>query len=145
MPVYSNPVPVVVGLVFPTPRELVLITRAIEGEASFGHEALPGGYVETHHTWQEALRDEIDKEAHIEISDDPDDIELLMAESTPNKKQLLLFAVIAPENVRTVRPYSPTNETSARRLVGPDYWRAPKLFFPLHNKAVLRYVDEYVS
>lgn len=140
---FRNPTPVVVGLVFPKPSELVLITRAIKGEASFGKEALPGGYVELHQTWQEALRDEIDQEAHIEVS--IDHMEPYDFRSTPDKSRILLFAIIRQDGVKTVRPYKPTDETSARRMVGIGYWKQPTLCFPLHNQVLTRYVDEFCT
>ena len=138
---YRNPSPVVVGLVFPRPDELVVITRAIKGEASFGKEALPGGYVEIGQTWREALRDEIDQEAHIEVS--TEHMQPYDFHSTPDTSRILFFAVIRPEGVKQVRKYSPTNETSARRMVGIGYWRQPKLCFPLHNQVLTRYTNEF--
>lgn len=140
MPQFRNPIPVVVGLIFPKPGELVIVTRAIKGEASFGKEALPGGYIEDHQTWQEALRDEVDQEAHIEVS--MEHMQPYDFRSTPDKKRVLLFAIIPPEGVLTVRKYAPTNETSARRMVGIGYWKQPELCFSLHNDVLTRYTNE---
>jgi ADP-ribose pyrophosphatase YjhB (NUDIX family) len=138
---YFNPAPVVVGLVFPEPQKVVTITRSIE--PFIGQDALPGGYVERE-PWREALAREINDEAHISVSTDPQHMQIFDAHSTPDNTRLLIFAVISPCGVIEVRPFKPTNETSARQITRIcRRLTPPSLCFPLHELALKRYIREH--
>jgi ADP-ribose pyrophosphatase YjhB (NUDIX family) len=134
---YKNPIPVVVGLVFPEPEKLLLVRRKIEPH--IGGLALPGGYVEVPQDWREALNREILEEAMIMVSTDPKHMRVFEASSTPDGERLLLFAVIKKEGIVQTFKFRENDETSERLTVPVSYYSSPQLCFPLHTAAVNRY------
>lgn len=140
---YKNPTPVVVGLVFPRPQELLLIRRKIEPHK--GKFALPGGYVELGEDWRAALARELDQEASVIVSTDPEHMRVYDVRSTPDGEKILIFAVVEQEGVKKMQRFKQNDETSERKLTAVDDWTWPKLCFPLHTDVVVEYCGEHFA
>ncbi len=136
---YKNPTPVVVGLVFPKPQELLLVRRSIAPHK--GELALPGGYVELGEDWRVALAREINQEASVTVSTNPDYMRVYDVRSTPDGDRILIFAAIGPDGVKMHR-FKKNKETSERLLFTVDDWTKPTLCFPLHTDVVNKYCEQ---
>lgn len=136
MPVFENPAPVVVGLVFNHHNEILTITRSKEHPG----EALPSGYQVWGEDWRAALQREIWEEAYVRVSAKPSDMPLFDMQTTPDTKQNLMFAVVRPRGLLEVAPYTPTDETSAREFRKISRDNIPNLCFPLHMAAIRKFV-----
>jgi ADP-ribose pyrophosphatase YjhB (NUDIX family) len=136
MPIFKNPAPVIVGLVFNERDEILTVTRTIKPLG----EALPGGYQVKGEDWRTALQRELWEEAYVRVSANPSDMPLFDMQTTPSTEQNLTFAVIRPRGLLEVATYKPTKETSARafRKIGKD--NIPRLCFPLHEAAIRKYL-----
>lgn len=84
---YDNPKPVVVLAVPTTDNGVVLIRR--NNNPAYGELALPGGYMETGETYQEAAVRELREETGIELL--PADVRLIDLDHTPKLDILLIF------------------------------------------------------
>lgn len=136
---YRNPKPVVVGLVFRSIREVLVVKRAIE--PFIGQWALPGGYIEEGDTWQSRLKDEIWDEAQVEVSESH--MRLYDVRTTPDGTRLLVFAVIPPDGIIKVHPFSENREVSERQFAALDHVSIPSLCFSLHQETLERYRGEH--
>ncbi len=94
---FKNPVPVAICLV-PIDGKLVGIRRGIEPRKGF--VALPGGYVNSGETWQEACCRELLEETGIKC--EPGLIQLFSAESAIDSNRILIFG-LAPNNSKRTR------------------------------------------
>lgn len=136
---WANPIPVSVVLV-PVMKGglegLLCVRRSIEPKA--GLLALTGGFLEEHETWQQGGAREVREETQVLV--EPASLTAFWFTSTqPRPDRVLLFSLAPPLDAATLRPFTPTNETSERGLVfGPD--GLDELFaFDLHVAAMRRY------
>ena len=89
---YQN-TPTVVVVLVPLRGGLLMIRRALLGEGQ-GRLALPGGYQMLGQTWQEAGAREVLEETGVVI--DPACLWVLTVETTPDRRQNLLFCQSGP-------------------------------------------------
>ena len=89
---YQN-TPTVVVVLVPLRGGLLMIRRALVGEGQ-GKLALPGGYQMLGQTWQEAGAAEVLEETGVVI--DPAGLRVLAVETTPDRRQNLLFCQSPP-------------------------------------------------
>ena len=128
---YQNTPNVVVVLV-PIRNGLLMIRRALPGEG-FGKLALPGGYQTLGQTWQEAGACEVQEEIGVTL--DPDTLRLLAVETTPDRKQNLLFCqspIVAHES-----GFVHDHEVSEVVIVEGSVETA----FPLHTRMVQNFFE----
>lgn len=130
---YSNPLPVSVVLLPIEPGGLLLVKRVQEPAA--GKWALPGGFIETGETWQEAGAREVFEETGFTV--DPGTIRLFDMRSAPDNT-LLVFG-LAPAQPSALLPnFKPSSETSAVLTAeGPR-----ELAFSTHTETANRYWKE---
>ena len=130
---YSNPLPVSVVLL-PIGRDGLLLVKRVQ-EPAAGKWALPGGFVETGETWQEAGAREVYEETGFRV--DPAVITLFDTRSAPDDT-LLVFG-LAPAQPSTILPdFKPSSETSAVMTAdGPR-----ELAFSTHTETANRYWKE---
>lgn len=123
---WQNPIPVAVLLV-PVGEGLLAIKRAIEPHV--GKLALPGGYVGTGESWQEAGARELKEETGLTI--DPAGVTLFGLHSTPDGKALLLFGKTEERLARiALWSFQGTAETSELVVM----FKPEELAFPLHTQ-----------
>jgi ADP-ribose pyrophosphatase YjhB (NUDIX family) len=128
---YRNPLPVGIVLL-PVGRGLLAVRRSIA--PGFGKLALPGGYIGTEETWQEAAAREVFEETGIRI--DPAGIHEFRVLSTADAGGLLLvFGLARRYRVAELPPFVPTDETSERVILT----RPQELAFPAHTVVVAEY------
>jgi len=129
---WSNPLPVAVVLLPVTHNDgrlgLVVVRRDIEPFR--GEIALPGGFIETGESWQEAAVRELREETDLIAK--PDEISLFAVHSSFNGYTLLVFGVLPPRPVESLPPSAPTEE-SMEWLVLTEPTR---LCFPTHTLAM---------
>ena len=129
---WSNPLPVAVVLLPVTHNDgrlgLVVVRRDIEPFR--GEIALPGGFIETGESWQEAAVRELREETDLIAK--PDEISLFTVHSSFNGYTLLVFGVLPPRPVESLPPSAPTEE-SMEWLVLTEPTR---LCFPTHTLAM---------
>ncbi len=89
---YDN-TPTVVVVMVPIRGGLLMVRRALPG-AGQGRLALPGGYQMAGETWQEAGAREVMEETGVAI--DPATLRLVAVETTPDRRQNLLFCDAPP-------------------------------------------------
>lgn len=89
---YEN-TPTVVVVRVPIRGGLLMVRRALPGEGQ-GKLALPGGYQMLGQTWREAGAREVLEETGVVIA--PDALRLLVVETTPDRKQNLIFCQAPP-------------------------------------------------
>ena len=130
---YSNPLPVSVVLLPIDDCGLLLVKRVQEPAA--GKWGLPGGFIETGETWQEAGAREVFEETGFSV--DPATIQLFDTRSAPDDT-LLIFG-LAPAQSSTILPsFKPSSETSAVMTAeGPR-----ELAFSTHTETANRYWKE---
>ena len=130
---YSNPLPVSVVLLPVDDNGLLLVKRVQEPSA--GKWGLPGGFIETGETWQEAGAREVFEETGFTV--DLAKITLFDTRSAPDGT-LLVFG-LAPSQPSTILPnFKPSSETSAVAVaVGPQ-----ELAFSTHTETANRYWKE---
>jgi ADP-ribose pyrophosphatase YjhB (NUDIX family) len=108
---WSNPLPVAVVLL-PVAyadgrRGLVVVRRAIE--PFLGGLALPGGFIETGESWQEAAVRELLEETGLPgVSHE---VRLFDAKSSHNGRSLHLFGLLPPRPAESLPPPGPTEES----------------------------------
>ena len=130
---YSNPLPVAVVLLPIDPGGLLLVKRVQEPAA--GKWALPGGFIETGETWQEAGAREVFEETGFTV--DPVGITLFDTRSAPDGT-LLVFG-LAPSQPSAILPgFTPSPETAA--VLTADGPR--ELAFSTHTETANRYWKE---
>ena len=129
---WHNPLPVAMVL-FPVltaaGEGLVVIRRDIE--PARGELALPGGFIETGETWQEAAVRELREETGIPA--DPATVRLFDVMSTPGT--INIFALLPARHTDDLPPSAPTDETTGWLVI-----TAPReLAFTTSTTAVARY------
>ncbi len=129
---YSNPLPVSVVLL-PIDAGLLLVRRTQEPQA--GRLALPGGFIETGETWQQAGAREVFEETGYTI--DPAGIRLFDTLSAPDGT-LLVFGLAQPVSLDALPPFTPSSETSEATVA-----REPmELAFSTHTETAARFWKE---
>ena len=131
--VYSNPLPVSVVLL-PVDGDGLLLVKRVQ-EPAAGEWGLPGGFIESGETWQEAGAREVFEETGFTVN--PAEICLFDTHSAPDGT-LLVFG-LAPSLTSAILPqFKPSPETSAvRMMAGPE-----KLAFSTHTETATRYWKE---
>lgn len=130
---YSNPLPVAVVLLPIDPGGLLLVKRVQEPAA--GKWGLPGGFIETGETWQEAGAREVLEETGFTV--DPAAIMLFDTRSAPDGT-LLVFGLALSLPSAVLPRFQPSAETSAVMTAdGPV-----KLAFSTHTETADRYWKE---
>ncbi|MFE7231005.1 NUDIX domain-containing protein [Streptomyces sp. NPDC002405] len=132
---YRNPLPVAVALqpVYDTRgTALVVITRTIA--PARGGTALPGGYIDDHEDWRQAVVRELQEETGIEAA--ARDVRLADAMGSPDG-HLLLFGLLPERPAEDLPRFTATDETEHRHLLR----RPAELAFPLHTRAVRAWFD----
>ncbi len=133
---YSNPLPVSVVLLPIDPGGLLLVKRRQEPAA--GKWALPGGFIETGETWQEAGAREVSEETGFTV--DPAKITLFDTRSAPDGT-LLVFGLAPPLPSAILPGFQPSSETSAVLVMaGPQ-----ELAFSTHTETANRYWKEIAT
>ncbi len=89
---YDN-TPTVVVVRVPIHGGLLMVRRALAGEGQ-GRLALPGGYQMAGQSWQEAGAREVLEETGVAV--DPATLRLVGVETTPDRRQNLLFCDAPP-------------------------------------------------
>ncbi len=132
---YSNPLPVSVVLL-PIDDGLLLVRRTQEPQA--GRLALPGGFIETGETWQEAGAREVHEETGYIV--DAEGITLFDTRSAPDGT-LLVFGLAPALSSASLPKFTPSNETSEAVVAqGPM-----ELAFSTHTETAARYWKERQS
>lgn len=126
---YRNPLPVAVALQPVSDAGgtgLMVVRRTIE--PSRGRIALPGGFIETGESWQQAVVRELVEETRVVA--DPAAVTLADVLTDP-AGHLLVFGLLPPRDAAQLPPSAPTDETEGWQLL-----REPaELGFPLHTEA----------
>src|SRR5262245_34858021 len=129
---WSNPLPVAVVLLPVRDPEgqlgLVVVRRDIEPFR--GELALPGGFIETGESWQEALVRELREETGFVT--DAADVALFDVHSSFNGRSLLIFGTLPALPAETLPASAPTEEVT-EWVVLTD---AQELAFPTHTQAM---------
>ncbi len=129
---YVNPLPVAVMLV-PIGAGLLLVRRTNAPE--IGKLGLPGGFIETGETWQQAGAREVREETGGEV--DPARIALFDVRSAPDGT-VLIFGLTTPLSATLLETFAPTNETSELVVA-----QAPReLAFSTHTETMAHYFAE---
>lgn len=130
---YVNPLPVSVVLLPIGTDGLLLVQRVQEPAA--GKWGLPGGFIETGETWQEAGAREVREETGFTL--DPAAITLFDTQSAPDGT-LLVFGLAPALPPEMPAKFIPSPETSAVSIM-----RGPReLAFSTHTEAAARYWKE---
>jgi len=129
---YSNPLPVSVVLL-PIDDGLLLVRRRQEPQA--GKWALPGGFIETGETWQEAGAREVFEETGYKI--DAGGLRLFDTLSAPDGT-LLVFGLAPAQSSQSLPPFTPSSETSEAMTAT----RPMELAFSTHTETADRYWKE---
>jgi ADP-ribose pyrophosphatase YjhB (NUDIX family) len=130
---WRNPLPVAVILlpvrVVPDRLGLVVIRRDIE--PARGQLALPGGFIETGETWQEAAVRELREETGLPA--DAKQVQLFGVTSTPGT--INIFGLLPTRDFTDLPPSAPTDEATEWLVrTGPE-----SLAFPSHTDAMASY------
>ncbi|MFD5553352.1 NUDIX domain-containing protein [Streptomyces sp. NPDC127068] len=126
---YRNPLPVAVALqpVYDDQgTALVVITRTVA--PALGGIALPGGFIDHHEDWREALVRELKEETGIDAA--ARDVRIAHVLSAPDG-YLVLFGALPERPASELPPSVPTDETEGWHLLR----RPTELAFPLHTLA----------
>ena len=130
---YSNPLPVSVVLLPLDNGALLLVKRVREPAA--GKWGLPGGFIETGETWQEAGAREVFEETGFTV--DPSTITLFDTHSAPDGT-LLVFGLAPSQSSAILPSFKPSPETSdVMTVAGPR-----ELAFSTHTETANRYWKE---
>lgn len=129
---WHNPLPVAVILLPVTQRDgrtgLVVVRRDIEPFR--GEIALPGGFIETGESWQEATVRELLEETGLRAA--PDEVRLFDVHSSFNGFSLLVFGTV-PARAAEVLPESRPTEEATEWFVLTE---PTPLAFPTHTQAM---------
>jgi 8-oxo-dGTP pyrophosphatase MutT (NUDIX family) len=128
---YLNPIPVVVVLL-PVGDGILLVRRGIE--PAKGTLTLPGGYMNTGETWQEAGARELLEETGIAVR--ACDIALYDVMNGLDDT-VVIFGLAKPQPLAVYRPFT-SAETVELVLIGEPQ----ELGFPMHTLVVARYFKD---
>jgi len=130
---YKNPIPSVAIVAINDKNEILLTKRAVE--PGIGYWCLPGGFIESGETSEEAVKRELKEETNLECSD----MKLLMADSVINGfwGDILILGYSA-------------KLTSDELIAGDDAEEAkffsfsekPDLVFPVHENIFKKYLSK---
>lgn len=130
---FQNPIPVAVVLV-PVDDGVLVVQRSIAPQC--GAWAFPGGYIDWGESWQEAGAREVYEEARVKIA--PDRIQVMTVFSPPDGGTVIIAGQAAALQSRELVPFTPTAETSGRRIA-----TAPEpLAWPLHTELLAAYLTK---
>ena len=121
---FKNPVPVAVCLL-PVDGKLLGIRRGIEPRKGF--VALPGGYVNSGETWQQACCRELLEETGLNC--DPSKITLFSVESAIDSNRILIFGLAPTIEKDLLNTSFKNEETQEISLIA----KGEELAFPLHT------------
>jgi 8-oxo-dGTP diphosphatase len=128
---WSNPIPVAVALLPVRLADgatgLVVVRRDIE--PARGELALPGGFIETGESWQEATVRELREETG--LTGDPDQVSLVDVHSTPGIS-LLIFGRLPVVDAADLPASAPTEEATEWLVITEPQ----RLAFPTHSVVV---------
>jgi ADP-ribose pyrophosphatase YjhB (NUDIX family) len=136
---WQNPLPVAVALVpvrvaggtGPGGTGIVAVRRGIE--PGYGKLGLPGGFMETGETWQEAAVRELREETTILA--DASTVSLFDVITSPGGFRLIVVALVPPRDEADLPPVVPNDETLEWLvLTEPE-----PLVFDTHSSALERY------
>jgi len=131
---WQNPIPVAVTLVPVRVADgtgIVVVRRGIE--PGYGKLGLPGGFMETGETWQEAAVRELREETTILA--DPDEVEIFDVQTSPGGFRLLVFTLVPPRDEADLPPMVPNDETLEWFVVT----RPEPLVFDTHTSVLNSY------
>lgn len=132
---WSNPLPVAVVLHpvrYADGRHGIVVVRR-DIEPFRGEIALPGGFIETGESWQEAAVRELREETG--LSAYPEEISLFDVQSSVNGYSLLVFGVLPPRLAEQLPPSAPTEESMEWFVVTESV----PLCFPTHTDVMAAY------
>jgi ADP-ribose pyrophosphatase YjhB (NUDIX family) len=132
---YQN-TPTVVLVLVPLQGGLLIIRRALLGEG-YGKLALPGGYQMLGQTWHEAGAQEVLEETGVVVA--PEGLQVLAVETTPDRRQNLLFCQCPPVEHESAFAYDA--EVSEVLLIHEPVQTA----FPLHTRMVREFFERAES
>ncbi|WP_344082945.1 NUDIX domain-containing protein [Luedemannella helvata] len=136
---WSNPLPVAVVLQPVSYPDGVVGVVAVRRdiEPFRGQLALPGGFIETGESWQQAAVRELREETGLEAS--AEDVRLFEVHSSFNGRTLLVFGVLPARPAAGLPESAPTEEatewvvlTSAQELAFPTHTETMADFFTSH-------------
>ena len=132
---WSNPLPVAVILLPVTYVDgrhgIVVVRRDIEPFR--GEIALPGGFIETGESWQEAAVRELREETGLWA--EADEVALFDVQSSIHGYSLLVFGVVPPRPAESLPPSQPTEESMEWFVVTESV----PLCFPTHTDVIAEY------
>lgn len=125
---WSNPIPVAVALlpVRQPDGDLGLVVVRRDIEPARGELALPGGFIETGESWQEATVRELREETGLLA--EAGEVRLVDVHSTPGIS-LLIFGVLPVRDAADLPASAPTEEATEWLVIG----RPTPLAFPTHT------------
>lgn len=136
---WQNPIPVAVTLLpvrvaggtGPGGTGIVVVRRGIE--PGYGKLGLPGGFMETGETWQEAAVRELREETSIHA--DPAAVSLFDVLTSPGGFRLIVVALLPARDETDLPPMVPNDETLERLVVK----KPEPLVFDTHMDSLTRY------
>lgn len=136
---WQNPLPVAVTLVpvrveggtGPGGTGIVAVRRGIE--PGYGQLGLPGGFMETRETWQEAAVRELREETGIPA--DPSTVSIFDVLSSPGGYRLIVVALVPPRDEADLPPMVPNDETLEWLVLK----KPEQLVFDTHMDSLTRY------
>ena len=129
---FKNPVPVAVCLQ-PVDGKLLAIRRGIEPRKGF--MALPGGYVNSGETWQQACCRELLEETG--VSCNPNELKLFSVESAIDSNRILIFGLAPSIEVNHLNFKFNNGETQEIALIE----QGAELAFPLHTLVIKKFFE----
>ena len=130
--VFKNPVPVAVCLL-PVDEKLVGIRRGIEPRK--GYIALPGGYINSGETWQQACCRELFEETGIVRN--PEEITLFSVESAIDSNRILIFGLAPTIEKALINKNFKNEETQEIVFIN----KGDELAFPLHTTVSQKFFE----
>lgn len=121
---FLNPLPVAVTIV-PVDEGLLAVRRGIDPRK--GRLALPGGFIETGESWQEAGAREVWEETGLHL--DPHQIQTHSVHSAPDGT-LIVFGRAPAQRAADLPPFQPSREATERIVLTEPV----ELAFPLHTQ-----------
>jgi ADP-ribose pyrophosphatase YjhB (NUDIX family) len=129
---WSNPLPVAVVLLpvtYTDGRTGVIVVRR-DIEPCRGQLSLPGGFIETGESWQDAAIRELGEETG--LPGDPGEVRLFDVHSTRTGHAVLVFGVMPTRAAETLPPSAPTEEATEWLVLTEP----ARLAFPTHTQAL---------